>query len=70
MASVRCSDGSPYIGREKNELLYIKHTIKHSKYRYTYYLSTHTLQIPPTHKQPHIKKPVKTTTLQDTKQMK
>ena len=36
---------------------------KYSKYQYTYYQNTHTLQNPYTH--PHITKQVKTTTVQD-----
>jgi len=45
--------------------VYINETIqKHSEYKYTYYQNTHTLQ------NPHIAKKVKTTTVQDTHQMK
>jgi len=66
--------------------MYINETIqKHSKYKYTYYQNTHTLQTPhitkPIHTHthtlqnphihtPHITKQVKTTTVQDTHQMK
>jgi len=65
--------------------MYINETIrKHSKYKYTYYQNTHTLQNPhihtPTHYKPHtythpqihtpyIIKQVKTTTVQDTHQI-
>jgi len=42
---------------------------KHSKYKYTYYQNIHTLQNPPIHA-PHITKQVKTTTVQDTHQVK
>ena len=47
-------------------------TIQNSKYEYTYYQNTHTLQTHPphTHTHPHITKQVKTTTVQDTHQMK
>jgi hypothetical protein len=41
---------------------------KHSKYKYTYYQNNHTLQN--THTHTHITKQVKTTTVQDTQQMK
>ena len=64
--------------------LYIKETIqkhstnniRHSKYKYTYYLNTHTIFKTPTHYKthtythPHITKQVKTTTVQDTHQIK
>ena len=40
-----------------------RNNTKHSKYEYTYHQNAHTLQ------NPHITKPVKTTTAQDTHQM-
>ena len=44
---------------------------KHSKYKYTYYQNTHTIvKKPHTYTHPHITKEVKTTTVQDTHQMK
>ena len=73
---------------QTKQMMYINETIKthgtnntkHSKYKYTYYQNTHTLQNPhlhtPTHTQthtythPHITKPVKTTTAQNTHHMK
>ena len=57
-----------------------KNNTKHSKYKYTYYQNTHTLQNPhihtPTHYKththtlPHITKQAQTITVQDTYQMK
>ena len=60
------------IVQTKQIRIYINETIqnhsientKHSKYKYTYYQNTHTY----TH--PHITKPVKTTTVQDTHPIK
>ena len=49
---------------------------KHSKYKYTYYQNTHTIVKTPTYYKthtythPHITKRVKTTTVQDTHQIK
>jgi hypothetical protein len=45
---------------KRNNTKHIKNNTKHSKYKYTYYQNTHTLQ------NPHISKQVKATTVQDT----
>jgi hypothetical protein len=70
---------SPYTSTDKTNKnkytqtkQYKEHSInntKHSKYKYIYYQNTHTLK-KPTQTHPHITKQVKTTTIQDTHQMK
>jgi hypothetical protein len=61
--------------KEKNTKTQYNNTI-HSKYKYTYYQNTHTTVKRTTHYKthtytnPHITKQVKTTTVQDTHQIK
>jgi hypothetical protein len=67
---------SPYTSTDKtNKNKYTKikqyekystNNTKYGKHKYTYYQNTH----PPTHTHPHLTKQVKTTTVQDTHQMK
>jgi len=49
------------IHKRNNTRKHSKNDTKHSKYKYTYYQNTHTLQ------NPHISKQIKTTAVQDTK---